>query len=163
MRRSPRVVATLVLGLAGCAKPVPLTTAIRRELGPEAGNVAALNLSVLETFELRASGRATIVVRNWTKAQAATAPNDTTIVLDVAGAQVTGPYDTLTLTFVRSASGGGAYTLRRINGAWLDGQIPVGGISYQYHPCYQNVGTKCEQPVAAGTREDQMVRVGITR
>lgn len=163
MRRSIPMLATLVLGLAACAKPVPLTTAIREEMGPEAGNVAALQLSVLETFELRAPGRSTIVVKNWTKAQAATAPNDSTIVLDVLGAQVAGAHDTLALTFARSTSGGGAYTLRQINGAWLGSQIPVAGITYQYHPCYQNVGSKCDQPVAAGTREDQLVRVGIMR
>jgi hypothetical protein len=163
MRRSIPVLATLVLGLAACAKPVPLTTAIREEMGPEAGNVSGLTLSVLETFELRAPGRATIVVKNYTKAQAATAPNDTTIVLDVLGAQVTGAHDALKLTFARSSSGGGAYTLRQINGAWLDAQIPIAGITYQYHPCYQNVGSKCDEPVPTGTREDQLVRVGITR
>lgn len=163
MQRLIPFIGALVLALSGCAKPVEFTTAMRDEMGPEAGNVAALKLAVLEAFELRTPGRATIVVKNWTQALAAKAPNDTTIVLDVAGALVTGGSDTLSLTFARSTSRGGSYTLRQINGAWIGSPIPIGTITYQYHPCYQNVGSKCEAAVPTGTREDQSVRVGIIR
>jgi hypothetical protein len=161
MRPSIPTALAFLLVVAGCSKPVPFTTDIRQEMGPEASNVGTLTLSVLETFELRTAGRSTIVVKNWTKAIAATAPSDTSLVLDVLGAQVAGQHDTLKLTFALGRAG--AYTLRQVNGAWIGTSIPVGGISYQYHPCYQNVGSKCDQPVPSGTREDQQVRVGITR
>jgi hypothetical protein len=161
MRAPVLATATLALVVGACSKPVPLTTEIRQEMGPAAGNVAALDLVVLETFELRSAGRTTIVVKNWTKAIAATAPSDSTIELDVLGALLEGQYDTLKLTFARGQAG--AYTLRQVNGAWVGESIPVAGISYQYHPCYQNVGSKCEQPAPSGTKEDRLVRVGIKR
>ncbi|MDH4043345.1 MAG: hypothetical protein OEW06_02710 [Gemmatimonadota bacterium] len=161
MRPSILATSALLLVVAACSRPVPFTTDIRQEMGASASEVAALDLSVLETFELRTAGRTTIVVKNWTKAIGATAPSDTTLVLDVLGAQVAGQHDTLKLTFARGRAG--AYTLRQVNGAWIGESIPVAGISYQYHPCYQNVGSKCDQPVPSGTREDQQVRVGIKR
>jgi hypothetical protein len=163
MRHGLYAIVTAALLTSACARPKPLTTDVREELGAS-GNLGELELSVIETFELRSGGRSTIVVKNWTKAIASSMPDDTTIVLDVLGALVTGARDTLHLTFARATTGGsGAYTLRKVNGAWLGTSIPIAGVSYQYHPCYQNVGSKCDEPIPTGAREDQLVRVGITR
>lgn len=171
------VLAVLVTA-AACAKTVTLTPDVRQELSAESRNLEDLRLRVIGTFELHAGGRSTIVVKNYTETFGAAAPDDTTITLHVLGAQVAGRYDTLQLTFALAAGGGRTcttprncaaeggtvpYTLRQINGTWVGSSITIGGAAYQYHPCYQNVGSKCDDPLPATSREDRQVRVGVVQ
>lgn len=159
-------IAPLVLltAAAACAKPVPLTSDLRQEMGAAGSDLTSLRLRIIGTFELRTSGRTTVVVKNYAEPFGATAPDDTTIVLSVRGAQIAGQADTLRLTFALSRGGAsGAYTLRQINDTWIGGSIPLGGTVYQYHPCYQNVGSKCDDPIPTGAREDRQVRMGVIR
>jgi hypothetical protein len=145
----------LAVALAACGKTVPLTPETR------AGDVAALPLRVLGTFELHSGGGATLVVQNETPAVRAQAPDDSTIVLTVLAGAVDGRSDSLDLTFVTSRSAGGVYTLRAVNGTTIGRSIMIRGASYQYHPCYQNVGSKCMAPIADGAREDTIIRIGL--
>jgi hypothetical protein len=153
-------VATLALALAACGKTVPLTPDLRAS-GSAAGDVAALPLRVIGTFELHSGGRTTLVVQNAARAVGAQAPDDSTVVLRVLAGGLDGRSDTLDLKFVSSRAAGGSYTLRTVNGVQIGRSLPIGGQNYQYHPCYQNVGSKCMQPIAEGAREDSEVRVGL--
>lgn len=154
------IVPALALALAACGKTVPLTPDLRAS-GTAGGDVAALPLRVLGTFELHSGGSATLVLQNESPAVHAQAPDDSTIVLQVLAGGVDGTRDTLDLTFVTSRAAGGAYTLRAINGTPLGRSIMIRGASYQYHPCYQNVGSKCMAPIAEGAREDSIIRIGL--
>jgi len=159
--RSGVVVLAVALVALACGRPVPFNADMLTQLGPSPQNLSSLDLRVLGTFELHAANRATIVVKNEAKAFGGRVVDDTTIALQVAGAQLAGTSDTLTLTFSRGAAADGAYTLRMINGAHLGQGIPVGPTRYQYQACYANVGSKCENEVPASTKEDRTVRVGI--
>jgi len=172
--RAPRVALLALLAGVACAKPVPFTSDLKQEMA--ASNVADLNFRILGTFELRSSGRSTIVVKNYATAFEGAAPNDTTITVGVLGAQIAGQYDTLRLTFALSKgtgscstrracaqAGAGTYTLRQINGTPIGGSIPIGGTVYQYHPCYQNVGSQCNDPIPTGAAEDRQVHIGVMK
>lgn len=152
--------AILALVVTACGKTVPLTPDLRATAG---GDLAVLPLRVLGTFELRAGGRTTVMVKNETTVLNATASNDSTIIVRVRGGQLAGGQDTLALTFRVSRTADGAFTLREVNGAAIGRSIMIGGASYQYVPCYQNVGSKCLEPIAEGASEDSQVRLGIRR
>lgn len=158
MRRT--VIALVALTAGGCAKTVPLTPDLRANL-TEAGTLAALNLRVLGSFELRSGSRTTVTVKNEATGFGARATSDTTIVLRVLASQMAGSQDTLDLTFALSQAARGVYTLRAVNGTPLGRTISIGNTSYQYVPCYQNVGSKCLDPIADGATEDRQVRLGI--
>jgi len=159
--RTTILVLSLV-AVTACAKPVPLTPDLRATM-TDAGTLADLDLRVLGTFELRSGGRSTLTVRNELPGFGATAVNDTTITLRVSAPQLTGDRDTLDLTFALSRSPRGIYTLRAVNGTPLGQSIMVRGTSYQYVPCYQNVGSKCLEPLPSGAQEDKGVQLGVKR
>jgi hypothetical protein len=150
--------AAAALFVTACGTSVPLTPDLRA-----GGDLSAMPLRVLGTFELRAAGRTSIVVRNETTPLSAEARDDSTIVLQVLGPQLAGGYDTLALTFKPSMAAQGAYTLRQVNGTVIGRSISIGGTNYQYVPCYQNVGSKCLQPISEGAQEDSQVRIGLRR
>jgi len=157
--RSP-VIALVALTIGACAKTVPLTPDLRANL-TQASALAALNLRVLGSFELRAGTRTTVTVKNETPGFDARATSDTTIVLGVLASQMAGSRDTLHLTFALSQTARGVYTLRAVNGTPLGRTIAIGNTSYQYVPCYQNVGAKCLDPIADGATEDRQVQLGV--
>ena len=162
MRRvSPAWIAALLA--AGCTAVVPLTPDLRDEVAGTPEAIATRDFRVLGQFELHTAGRATIVVNDRAQTLAVTSPDDTTLVVTVLGAQVSGTYDTLRLTFIESRAHGGSFTLRAINGTPLGGAIPVGIVSYQYVPCVLSLGMTCDRPISAAGREDQQVRLGIIR
>jgi hypothetical protein len=152
--------AFTALGLA-CARPVPLTDAVRGELA--GGNLADQQLQVLGSFELHGAPGPVLVLRHQSRPQGVTTPDDSTIVLTVTAGGRFGAAETLELTFRRSALASGAYTLRAVNGSGVGEQIPVRTQLYHYVPCYTNVGWQCGSPIATGAREDREVRVGIVR
>jgi hypothetical protein len=156
--RTAAVAALLVA--AACLRTVPLTPDLRDSMVPS-GGLAGMSLRLLGTFELRGGGGPSFVVVHDTPLTSPRAIGDTTIMVRMGVAPVAGGNDTLDLTFTLNPTAGGSYTLRAINGAPLGRSITVGGISYSYVPCYQNVGSKCLNPIADGTREDRQVRLGI--
>jgi len=162
MRRLPPP-WTVALFAAGCGAVVAVTPALRSEMAAAPDALAAGGFLVLGQFELHTAGRATIVVKNRARVLDVRLPDDSTFVATVLGAQVSGLYDTLRLTFKESTLAGGTYTLRAINDTPLGGSIPVGIVGYQYVPCAHNFGIECDQPIGSGAREDQQVRLGMLK
>jgi len=162
MRRAPPT-WMLALMAAACTAVVPVTPDLRDEVAGTREAIAAHDFRVLGQFELHTAGRATIVVRDRSRTLDVESTDDTTLMATVLGAQVSGLYDTLRLTFVESHAQGGSYTLRAINGTPLGGSIPVGIVRYQYVPCALRVGMTCDRAISAAAREDQGVRLGMIK
>ena len=144
---------TLALGVAACARPVPLTTTMRAGAEPT-------KFWVLGRFELQlatpsADRPQAIVVQNRHQAAAVRAKDDSTITIAVD----THP-DTLVLLFKLSPADGGVFTLRAVNGHALGETITLNAREYRYASCYLRVDWYC-RPVKPETMVDSEVRLGV--
>lgn len=152
----------VVLATVGCVSVIPVSPAMRQELDTPAA-VGAREFRILGQFELQIASRPTIVVPTKSAALAVSTPDDSTFLVTVLGIPLAGSPDTLHLTFMESSAAGGSYTLRAVNATPLGAAIPVGMLTYQYVPCTLNVRLRCDEPLHAGTLEDQGVRLGVMK